>query len=104
MLADDVAWIARYQAVTERLKAKEFTAQACASTEVDIGARDAAQRSELVEAAPDAIGHGRFEGDGHEPGLTMRTLETVEAAEAATSTRDARQAVVEETRNTGETP
>jgi hypothetical protein len=82
---------------------KESAAQAGASAEVDVGAEDAAQRSESVQAAPDATEPGRSGGDGHEPGSPMKTLETVEAAEAATSARDAGQADVEGTRNAGET-
>jgi hypothetical protein len=62
--ADDAAWIPRYQAATERLKAKEFVVQASASAEEDIGAGDAAQQSESVEAAPGATGLGRTRGDG----------------------------------------
>jgi hypothetical protein len=68
-----------------------------------VGARDAAQQSELVEVAPGATGLGQSGGDGREPGSTTRTLETVEVGEAATSVRDAGQADVEETRNVGET-
>jgi hypothetical protein len=73
--ADDAAWIARYQAVTERLKAKESTVRADTSVEEDVRARDTAQRSELVKVVPGVIG--------------LSQSETVEATEAATSAHDA---------------
>jgi hypothetical protein len=38
--ADDAAWIAKYQAVMERLKAKESTVQADASAEEDVKASE----------------------------------------------------------------
>jgi hypothetical protein len=104
MLADNAAWIARYQAATERLKAKESAVQAGASAEEDVEAGDATQQYESVEAAPGATELGRSRGDGQELGSTLRTLEIIETEEATTSARDAGQADAEDTRNVGETP
>jgi hypothetical protein len=87
--ADDAAWIARYQAATERLKAKESTVRADTSVEEDVRARDTAQRSELVKVASGVIGLSQSEGDGRESRSSTRTLETVKATEAATSAPDA---------------
>jgi hypothetical protein len=102
--ADDDAWLARYQAVTEQLKVKESIAQAGASAEADVGAGGAAQRFESIEVAPDATRLGRSGGEGRKPGSPMRTLEAVEAMKAATSAHDVGQADVGETRNAGELP
>jgi hypothetical protein len=102
--ADDAAWVAKYQVVMERLKAKEAIIKAGAGNEGGTRVGDTAQRSESVEAAPGATGVGRSVGDGQEPRSTTRTLETVEAREAATSARDAGQAGAEQTRNVVETP
>jgi ubiquitin len=102
--ADDAAWLARYRATTEQLKSTGSSVQAGGSVEEAVGAEEAARQPELVEAAPNATGLGRSRGDGHEPGLTVRTLETVEATEAATSAHDAGQADVEGTRNEGKAP
>jgi hypothetical protein len=40
--ADDAAWVAKYQAATERLKAKEATVKAGVSAEEGTGVGDAA--------------------------------------------------------------
>jgi hypothetical protein len=102
--ANDATWIARYQAATERLKAKESTIQAGARAKEDIRAEDSTQQSELVESSLGTTGLGRFRGDGQEPGSTTRTLETIKGGDAATSTHDAGLADVEETREVMETP
>jgi hypothetical protein len=49
---DDAAWVAKYQATTERLKTKEATAKVGASTQEVARVGDAAQEPEPVEAAP----------------------------------------------------
>jgi hypothetical protein len=52
MPADDAAWVAKYQAATERLKTKEAAAKAGASAQEVAGVGDAAREPEPVEAAP----------------------------------------------------
>jgi hypothetical protein len=48
MSADDVAWVARYQATTERLKVKEAAAKAGASAQEGAKIGDAAQEPKRV--------------------------------------------------------
>jgi hypothetical protein len=92
------------QGTRRRLKSTGSSVQAGGSVKEAVGAKEAARRPELAEAAPDATGLGRSRGDGRGPGSTVRTLETVEATEAATSAHDIGQADVEGTRNAGEAP
>jgi hypothetical protein len=82
----------------EWLKAKQVAAMVGASVHEGVGAGDAAQPPEWVEAAPGATGLDWSGGDGQEPGLTIGTLE------AATSARGAGQAVVAKIRDAVETP
>jgi bifunctional ADP-heptose synthase (sugar kinase/adenylyltransferase) len=88
----------------EWLKAKQVAAMVGASVHEGVGAGDAAQPPEWVEAAPGATGLDWSGGDGQEPGLTIGTLEAVEVVEAATSARGAGQAVVAKIRDAVETP
>jgi hypothetical protein len=102
--ADDAAWVARYQATTERLRTKEVAAKAGASTQEVVGPGDATREPEPVEAVP---GDARLEVPGvggSEPGSTAMTQATIEAAEAETSVRDAGRADVEESREVVEAP
>jgi hypothetical protein len=66
--ANDAAWVARYQAVTERLKAKESAVKAGSSTQEGVGAGDAIEQPERVEAAPGITGLDRSKDNGQEPG------------------------------------
>jgi hypothetical protein len=86
--ADDAAWVAKYQAVTEWLKVKEAVVKAGAGAERGAGVGDTAWQPESVEVAPGTTGLSRSGGDGQEPGSTTWTLETIEAGEAATSASD----------------
>jgi hypothetical protein len=89
------AWVARYQAMTERLRTREATAKAGASTQEVAGPGDAARKPKPVEAVP---GGARLEVPGIgglEPGSTMMTQVTIEAAKAETSVRDAGRVDVE---------
>jgi hypothetical protein len=102
--AEDVAWVTRYKAATERLKVKEAAAKAGASAQECAGVGDAAQEPEQVETAlgatrPDELGSG-----GPEPGSTIGTPETIEASKAETSTHDAGQVDVKKTIEVVETP
>jgi hypothetical protein len=102
--ADDAAWVARYQAATERLRTKEATAKAGASAQEVTGFGDATREPEPIEAAP---GGARLEVPGiggSEPGLTATTQAIIEAVEAETSIREARRADVEELREVVEAP
>jgi hypothetical protein len=63
-LADNAAWVTKYKAVTERLKAKEAAVKAGASAERGTGVRDAAQQSKPVEVAPGATRLCWSRGDG----------------------------------------
>jgi hypothetical protein len=101
--ADDAAWVARCQATTERLKAKEAAAKAGASAQEGAGAGDAVQKPEQVETAPGAARLDEPSSGGPEPGLTMGTPETVEAGKAETSAHDAGQADVKKMKEVVET-
>jgi hypothetical protein len=95
---DDAAWVARYQAATERLKTKEAVAKAGASAQEVAGLGDATWEPEPIEATPggarlDVPGVG-----GLEPRSIVMTQATVEAVEAKTFIRDAGRADVEESR------
>jgi hypothetical protein len=70
---DDAAWVARYQATTERLKTKEATAKVGASTQEVTGVGDATREPEPVEAAPGGARLDMPGVGGPEPGLTVRT-------------------------------
>jgi hypothetical protein len=96
-------WYLATQGATERLKAKESAVKAGASAQEGVGARDAVEQPERVEAALGITRLDRSRDDRKEPGLTTRTLESIEADEAATSARDVGQANVEETRSMVET-
>jgi hypothetical protein len=52
--ADAAAWVARCQASTERLKAKEAAVKASSSAQEGAGTRDAAHEPKRVKAAPGA--------------------------------------------------
>jgi hypothetical protein len=94
--ADDAAWVAKCQAATERLKAKEATAKVVTSAQKGVGARDMAQ-PKLVEAALGATRLDRPGGDGQELGSTTMALRAVEADKEATSARKAERADVKKT-------
>jgi hypothetical protein len=87
--ADDLAWVERLQATTERLKQREAAAQAEAGAQEAIGSGPAAQGSGPPEAAAPSTG-------GAEPGSTSTAQASVEATEAEASARDAGRADVEE--------
>jgi hypothetical protein len=87
--ADDVAWVAKYQAATERLKTKEAAAEMGARAQEVTGVGDAAREPEPVEAALGGAGLDVPGVGGLEPGSTTRTQATVEAGEAKTSVHDA---------------
>jgi hypothetical protein len=96
--ADDVAWVARYQAATEWLKPKEAATKVGVSAQEVAGVGDAMWEPEPVEAAPSGARLDMLGVGGPELRLTARTQATVEAVEAKPSIRDAGQAVVEESR------
>jgi hypothetical protein len=77
--ADYAAWVARYQAATERLKTKEATAKAVASAQEVAGVSDATREPEPVEAAPGGARLDVPSVGGPEPGSTTRTRATIEA-------------------------
>jgi hypothetical protein len=62
--ADDAAWLARYRAAMERLKSTGSFVQASESIGEAVGAKEAARRPKLVEAALGASRHGQSGGDG----------------------------------------
>jgi hypothetical protein len=98
MLADDAAWVARYQATTEWLKTRELAAKAGASAQEVAGPSDATWEPEPVEAV---LGGARLEVPsvgGSEPRSTVKTQVTVEAAEVETSIHDTGRADVEKSR------
>jgi hypothetical protein len=97
-LADDAAWVARYQAATERLKTKEAAAKAGASAQENAGVGDATREPEPVEAAPGGARLDVPSVGGPEPRSTTRTQATIEAVEAEASIHDAGRADVEESR------
>jgi flavin-binding protein dodecin len=101
---DDAAWVARYQAATERLRTKESATKVGASAQEVASPGDATWEPGLVEAVP---GDARLKVPGvggSEPGLTATTQATVEAAEAETSVRDVGWADVKESREVVEAP
>jgi hypothetical protein len=79
--ADDIAWVERLQAVTERLKQREVAAQAGMGASEAAGSDPAAQGSWLSEAVAPSTG-------GPEPGSTSTAQASVEATEAEASARD----------------
>jgi hypothetical protein len=89
-LANDATWVAKCQATTERLKAKEATAKAGASAQEGAGVGDAARGLEQVEVAPGSTRLGGSGSGGLEPGSTTRTPESVKADKAETSICDVR--------------
>jgi hypothetical protein len=102
--ADNVAWVARYQATMERLKIKEATGKAGASAQEVARVGDAMRELEPAEAAPggarlDVPGVG-----GPKPRSTTRTQATVKAGEAETFIHDAGRVDVEESREVVEAP
>jgi hypothetical protein len=68
MPADAATWVARCQAVMERLKAKEAAVKAGVSAQEGTRVRDIAQLLEWVEAAPGATGLNRSRCDEQELG------------------------------------
>jgi hypothetical protein len=68
MPADTATWVARCQAVTEQLKAKEATVKAGVSAQEGTRVGDIAQLPERVEAAPGATGLNRSGCDEQELG------------------------------------
>jgi hypothetical protein len=102
--ADDAAWVARYQAATERLRTMEAAAKAGVSGQEVNDLGDAMRETEPVEVVP---GGARLEVSGvggSEPGSTVMTEATVEAVEAKTSVRDAGRADVKKSREVVEAP
>jgi hypothetical protein len=87
---DDAAWVARCQATTELLKAKEAMAKAGASAQEGVGVGVAAQKPEQVKTVPGAARLDEPGSGGPEPASTTRTPETVEAGKAETSARNVR--------------
>jgi hypothetical protein len=85
--ADDAAWVAKYQAVAERLRLREAAAQTGASAQEVIGSDPAARGSGPAEAVPGDAGLEVPGAGGSEPRSTATTQATVEAAEAGTSVR-----------------
>jgi hypothetical protein len=104
MPADNVAWVARCQAVMERLKAKEVIVKAGASAQEGAGIRDAAQEPERVKTALGAARLDEPRSGLPELGSTKGTPEAIEAGKAETSTRDVGQEGVKEMKEVVETP
>jgi hypothetical protein len=98
MPTDDVAWVTRYQAATERLRTKEAAAKVGAGAQEVAGPGDTMRELEPVKAVP---GGARLEVPsvgGSEPRSTAMTQATVEAAEDETSVYDVGRVDVEELR------
>jgi hypothetical protein len=103
-LADDVAWVTKFQVAMEWLKAKEAIIKAGMSAWEGTEAGDAARELERVETAPGTTKLDGSESGGHELGSTERTPEAIEAGNAETFARDAGQAGRKETEEVVETP
>jgi hypothetical protein len=93
--ADDAAWLAKYQAVAERLRLQEVAAQMGASAQEVTGSDLAVRGSGPAEVVPsddrlEVPGTG-----GSEPGSTTMTQATVEVVEADTFVHDAGRANAE---------
>jgi hypothetical protein len=103
-MADDAAWVAKYQAAAERLKLREAAAQTGASAQEVIGSGSIARGSGPAEAVP---GDARLEvlgTGGSEAGSTAMTQATVEAAEADTSVHDTGRVDAEKLKEVVEVP
>jgi hypothetical protein len=102
--ADDAAWVARYQAATERLRTREAATKAGVSAQEVTDPGDATWEPEPVEAVPGGARLEVLNISRSEPGSTVTTHATIEAAEAETSIRDAGRADVEKSREVVEAP
>jgi hypothetical protein len=71
--ADDAAWVAKYQATTERLKLREAAAQTVASAQEVTGSGSVARVSGTAEAVPGDAGLEVPGTGGSEPGSTAMT-------------------------------
>jgi hypothetical protein len=87
--ADDIVWVKRLQAATERLRQREAAAQVGVGAQEATGSDPTAQGSGPSEVAAPNTG-------GAEPGSTSTAQASVEATEAEASACDAGRADVEE--------
>jgi hypothetical protein len=102
--ADDAAWVARCQAMTERLRMREAAAKAGASAQEVAGPGDAARGLEQVEVVPGGARLGVPGASGSKPRSITTTQATVEAAEPKASVRDAGRVDVKKSREVVEAP
>jgi hypothetical protein len=102
--ADDVAWVAKFHAATERLKLKEAATKAGASAQEGARVDKSTRGPEQVEVALSSTRHNGPGSGGPETGSTTRTPDTVEAGRAKTSVRNARQMDVKKVKEVVKAP